>query len=131
MIVCLDQQNTHELYTVSIRPRMRFRTPDQQTLKLPNRGQQISWLAARSITHRFLRLYFPHLPEKADHPYVIPFYFCILPTECNLPDNRGNQVEVPFPTPQQVAQTEIATLRSAGLSGRKAEYGTHTLHRVG
>lgn len=32
-------------------------------------GQQISWLAARSITHRFIRLYDPSLPEKvADMP---------------------------------------------------------------
>lgn len=74
---------------------MRFRTPDQQTLKLSNRGQQISWLAARSITHRFLRLYFPHLPEKADHPYVIPFYFCILPTECNYLTTEGIRSSCP------------------------------------
>lgn len=28
-----------------------------------------------------------------------------------------------FPSPQQVAATDIATLRTAGLSARKAEYG--------
>lgn len=28
-----------------------------------------------------------------------------------------------FPSPQQVAGTDIATLRTAGLSARKAEYG--------
>lgn len=31
-----------------------------------SRGQQISWLAARSITHKFRRLYDPTLPEKPD-----------------------------------------------------------------
>lgn len=31
-------------------------------------GQQVSWLAARSITHRFVRLFFPH----RTYLYVIP-----------------------------------------------------------
>jgi hypothetical protein len=35
-------------------------------LWLDDRGQQISWLAARSITHRFIRLFDPSLPEKPD-----------------------------------------------------------------
>ena len=29
-------------------------------------GQQISWLAARSVRHKFIRLYYPELPEKPD-----------------------------------------------------------------
>jgi hypothetical protein len=29
-----------------------------------SRGQQISWLAARSINHKFVRMYDPSLPEK-------------------------------------------------------------------
>jgi hypothetical protein len=29
-------------------------------------GQQISWLAARAIQHKFLKLYFPELPDKPD-----------------------------------------------------------------
>jgi DNA-3-methyladenine glycosylase II len=29
-------------------------------------GQQVSWLAARAINHRFRRLFDPSLPEKAD-----------------------------------------------------------------
>lgn len=35
------------------------------------RGQQISWLAARAITHKFIRLFDPSLPEKPDHGLVI------------------------------------------------------------
>ncbi|KAJ7084384.1 DNA glycosylase [Mycena belliarum] len=66
-------------------------------------AQQISTLAARSIKHRFIRLYDASIPEKHSD-YV--------------PDDSGPF----FPTPQQVAQTDIPTLRSAGLSERKAEY---------
>lgn len=62
-------------------------------------GQQISWLAARSIIHKFKRLYDPTLPEK---PGEVPA------------DS--------FPTPAQVAATELSILRTAGLSTRKAEY---------
>ncbi|KIJ67702.1 hypothetical protein HYDPIDRAFT_107169 [Hydnomerulius pinastri MD-312] len=67
-------------------------------------GQQISWLAARSINHKFIRLYDPSLPEKpADYDHAkSPIAF--------------------FPTPYQVANTEVATLKTAGLSTRKAEY---------
>lgn len=67
-------------------------------------GQQISWLAARAIEHKFLRLYFPELPEKPDEQYWA----------------KARQ-EV-FPTAYQVAATDLAILRTAGLSGRKAEY---------
>ncbi|TFK44684.1 DNA glycosylase [Crucibulum laeve] len=67
-------------------------------------GQQISWLAARSITHKFRRLFDPSLPEKAtDH-------------------EESKSVTASFPTPAQVANTSIETLRTAGLSARKAEY---------
>ncbi|KAH7914124.1 DNA glycosylase [Hygrophoropsis aurantiaca] len=66
-------------------------------------GQQISWLAARSINHRFIRLYDPSLPEKPDH---------------SIPKSATSF----FPTPRQVANTDIPTLRTAGLSQRKAEY---------
>uniref|UniRef100_A0A8H7Y807 HhH-GPD domain-containing protein n=1 Tax=Psilocybe cubensis TaxID=181762 RepID=A0A8H7Y807_PSICU len=65
-------------------------------------GQQISWLAARSITHRFIRLYYPSLPEK-------------------LSDEEGKKITC-FPTPRQVANTDVSILRTAGLSARKAEY---------
>ncbi|KAG1896656.1 DNA glycosylase [Suillus fuscotomentosus] len=67
-------------------------------------AQQISWLAARSITHRFTRLYDPSLPEK-----VADYSASKSPTSF-------------FPTPYQVANTDILTLKSAGLSTRKAEY---------
>lgn len=67
-------------------------------------GQQVSWLAARSIQHKFCRLFFPHLPEKAPPP--------------------GTPGITPFPTPRQVVDLpeRTASLRSAGLSGRKVEY---------
>ncbi|TDL24272.1 DNA glycosylase [Rickenella mellea] len=68
-------------------------------------GQQISWLAARSITHRFIRIYDPSIPEK---PVVEDG---VLKTKYTM-----------HPTAPQVASTDIATLRAAGLSGRKAEY---------
>ncbi|EMD37811.1 hypothetical protein CERSUDRAFT_114463 [Gelatoporia subvermispora B] len=63
-------------------------------------GQQISWRAARSIRHRFIRLFDPSLPEQLEDHQTIDF----------------------FPTAQQVASIDSATLRTAGLSGRKAEY---------
>ncbi|KAF8513023.1 DNA glycosylase [Hysterangium stoloniferum] len=69
-------------------------------------GQQISWLAARSITHRFIRLYHPDLPEK-----VAP----VGSSDPKVPDHL-------FPSASQVAETDVLTLKSAGLSTRKAEY---------
>ncbi|KAH8990587.1 DNA glycosylase [Lactarius akahatsu] len=75
-----------------------------QTLCYSILGQQISWLAARAIHHKFLRLYFPELPEKPDEQYW-----------------AKSRQEV-FPTAYQVATTDLAILRTAGLSGRKAEY---------
>ena len=64
-------------------------------------GQQISWLAARAVTWKFVRLYFDGLPEKR-------------------PDDTRELDH--FPTPIQVAKTSIEKLRTAGLSQRKAEY---------
>ncbi|KAF7376144.1 DNA glycosylase [Mycena sanguinolenta] len=63
-------------------------------------GQQISVMAARSIKHKFIRLYDSSIPEK----YL---------------DYTPNESESFFPTPQQVAETDMATLRTAGLSARK------------
>jgi DNA-3-methyladenine glycosylase II len=64
-------------------------------------GQQISWMAARAINHKFIRLYNQSIPENyADY-------------------TEGDSF---FPSPQQVAVTDLTSLRSAGLSGRKAEY---------
>ncbi|KAI0675117.1 DNA glycosylase [Trametes maxima] len=62
-------------------------------------GQQISWKAAASITHRFVRLFDPSIPES-------------------LAESKSNF----FPSAHQVVTKDIATLRTAGLSGRKAEY---------
>ncbi|TFK89109.1 DNA glycosylase [Polyporus arcularius HHB13444] len=62
-------------------------------------GQQISWKAAAAITHKFRRLFDPSLPET-------------------LSEYEGDF----FPTAHQVVTKDVATLRSAGLSARKAEY---------
>ncbi|KAH9998439.1 DNA glycosylase [Russula compacta] len=67
-------------------------------------AQQISWLAARTIQHKFLRLFFPELPESPDEQYW-----------------TKTRKDV-FPTAYQVATKDLTTLRTAGLSGRKAEY---------
>lgn len=70
-------------------------------------GQQIAWQAARSITHRFIRLFYPDdLPEKHD-PATAESY------------------KAHFPTPRQILSIQgdqVATLKSVGLSTRKAEY---------
>ncbi|RXW21307.1 hypothetical protein EST38_g4549 [Candolleomyces aberdarensis] len=66
-------------------------------------GQQISWKAARSITHKFIRLYNPDIPEQ-------------------LTDETRNKALDVFPSPHQVVGTDLALLRTAGLSARKAEY---------
>ncbi|EJD03373.1 DNA glycosylase [Fomitiporia mediterranea MF3/22] len=75
-----------------------------RTLATSILGQQISWLAARSIVHRFIRLFDPSLPEK--------------PTDSGSTSNPDSF----FPSAHQVVAQDIATLRTAGLSGRKAEY---------
>jgi len=81
------------------------------------RGQQISWLAARSIVHRFIRLYDASLPEKpTDEEYVG------LNQEISCLISCRRRAITFFPTPSQVVNTELAVLRTAGLSARKAEY---------
>ncbi len=67
-------------------------------------GQQISWLAARSVLYRFCRLFSPDtMPEKPD--------FVGFPRE-----------QWPFPTPLMVLRTPDADLRAAGLSFAKIKY---------
>ncbi|KAF6760342.1 DNA glycosylase [Ephemerocybe angulata] len=66
-------------------------------------GQQISWKAARSITHKFIRLFNPTIPEAVTD------------------EAREEAMEV-FPSPHQVASMDATVLRTAGLSARKAEY---------
>ncbi|KZT26847.1 DNA glycosylase [Neolentinus lepideus HHB14362 ss-1] len=75
-----------------------------RTLTTSILGQQISWLAARSITWRFIRLFDPSMPEKT--------------TDYSSMTARDSF----FPSAAQVAQADVATLRTAGLSQRKAEY---------
>ncbi|QRV94235.1 HhH-GPD superfamily base excision DNA repair protein [Ceratobasidium sp. AG-Ba] len=74
-----------------------------QTLVTSILGQQISWLAARSIRHRFLRLFDPSLPEK-------------------VPPSNEPTPAYNFPSPGRLANVDIAILKTAGLSTRKAEY---------
>ncbi|KAI8972201.1 DNA glycosylase [Trametes punicea] len=62
-------------------------------------GQQISWKAAASITHKFVRLFDPSIPES-------------------LAESKSNF----FPSAHEVVTKDVATLRTAGLSARKAEY---------
>ncbi|KAH9935612.1 DNA glycosylase [Fomitopsis serialis] len=78
-----------------------FRTLVNSIMQVAVVGQQISWKAARSITHKFIRLFDPSIPED--------------PTDHSGPTSF-------FPCARQVADMDITTLRSAGLSGRKAEY---------
>ncbi|KAJ1675568.1 hypothetical protein EV182_001016 [Spiromyces aspiralis] len=72
--------------------------------------QQISGLAARAIYAKFLRLFDLDLPKAI-----------VVSVDPN--DDWGEQSTAPrFPTPSQVLSMSIDTLRSAGLSLRKAEY---------
>lgn len=73
-------------------------------------GQQISWLAARSVQHKFTRLFFPDLPDLAPHKQA---------------KEEGDYFARPtFPTPWQVIALPDAptALRAAGLSNQKASY---------
>lgn len=74
-----------------------------QTLVTSILGQQISWLAAKSIRHRFLRLFDTSLPEKAPLTHEAP-------------------IQYTFPSPGRIASLDVAILKTAGLSTRKAEY---------
>lgn len=74
-----------------------------RTLATSILGQQVSWLAARVIVYRFIRLFFSDLPEKPD--------FAGKPRD-----------ELPFPHPLDVHGADDARLRSAGLSGAKVKY---------
>lgn len=61
-------------------------------------GQQVSWMAARSITKRFIE------------------FFC-------GPVDGEERGDWPFPTPEQVAASNIPDLKGVGFSTRKSEYG--------
>lgn len=62
-------------------------------------GQQVSWMAARSITKRFVELFCGPVEEV-----------------------KSRKDEGPFPTREQVAKAEVMALRGIGCSMRKAEY---------
>ncbi|MBW0476181.1 hypothetical protein O181_015896 [Austropuccinia psidii MF-1] len=73
-----------------------------QSLSCSILGQQVSTLAARSITYRFIKLFYSDLPEKLNSSVPISTQ--------------------PFPKPEQVLELSVEQLRTAGLSQRKAEY---------
>ncbi|OBZ68024.1 DNA-3-methyladenine glycosylase 1 [Grifola frondosa] len=100
-LISVDRRFDDIFQRMKCRPFEHLETVDPfRTLAHSIMGQQISWKAARSITHRFTRLFDPSLPEKpVDHQ---PTAF--------------------FPTAHQVTTMDVETLRTAGLSGRKAEY---------
>lgn len=65
-------------------------------------AQQVSGAAAKSIKNKFVALFHP--PSGSDG------------------GGQSPEHAVTFPSPAQVAACEVAFLRQAGLSGRKAEY---------
>lgn len=81
-------------------------------------------MAARSICHRFVRLFDPSMPEKPTEESYAAFS-SLARMGSNVPCRMAEMksVDAFFPSPQQVANTDIPTLRTAGLSARKAEYG--------
>ncbi|KAL1953260.1 hypothetical protein VTO42DRAFT_3348 [Malbranchea cinnamomea] len=71
-------------------------------------GQQVSGAAAKSIKKKFITLFNKekHEPDGGDN------------NEYDYNDSLNPR----FPTPEEVAKCDIAALRTAGLSQRKAEY---------
>jgi DNA-3-methyladenine glycosylase II len=70
-------------------------------------GQQVSGAAAKSIRNKFLALFDLGAAEKKE----------------SFGDGSVNgDWHSTFPTPEQVVKLDIPTLRTAGLSQRKAEY---------
>ena len=49
-----------------------------------DRGQQISWLAARSITHKFIRLFDPSVAENPDDEQYVMSAFDMQHRTLNL-----------------------------------------------
>ncbi|KAH8085157.1 hypothetical protein HD553DRAFT_323736 [Filobasidium floriforme] len=84
-------------------------------------GQQVSWVAARAINHKFRRLFDRGLPEKVN-------------TGSGAGGDSGGGAgggegeggldgeKNSFPAPEDVLRLSVEQLRMAGLSGRKAEY---------
>ena len=79
-------------------------------------------MAARTIQHKFLRLFFPELPETPDDQELVHSFYFLFPSR-EQQETRISFHSNTFPTAYQVATMDLTTLRTAGLSGRKAEYG--------
>ena len=65
------------------------------------------------------------MPEMPTEESYVPFVYpslerTIKHKHCRIAEMKS--VDAFFPSPQQVVGTDIATLRTAGLSARKAEY---------
>ena len=69
-------------------------------------GQQVSWMAAKAINQRFRALFGFNDDAKMED------------SKEDDEDNRGG-----FPSPAMVLAKDVITLKSVGLSMRKAEYG--------
>ncbi|EAQ85741.1 hypothetical protein CHGG_06994 [Chaetomium globosum CBS 148.51] len=72
-------------------------------------SQQVSGAAAKTIKNRFIALFNPTTTTTSTEPAA--------PTDNNTPTPPPT-----FPRPADVASTPLETLRTAGLSQRKAEY---------
>lgn len=90
------------------------------------RAQQISWKAAAAITLKFRRLFDPSIPDG-------PEALCVL---ISMPQQKGCVEGADcagrsdfFPSAHQIITKDVATLRTAGLSARKAEYSERVLSR--
>ncbi|KAK2813157.1 hypothetical protein FQN50_000834 [Emmonsiellopsis sp. PD_5] len=88
-------------------------------------GQQVSGAAARSIKRRFVGLFDVRgsddkgevaVSNANNNNSINEILGTSAPSEAERYDTS------PFPTPEQVAKCDLATLRTAGLSQRKAEY---------
>lgn len=77
-------------------------------------SQQVSGAAAKAIKKRFVSLF---SPDQQQEDSVADSDKVLTPQE-----NSDSNPAKHFPTPLQVSQAEISTLRTAGLSQRKAEY---------
>ncbi|EEP80709.1 conserved hypothetical protein [Uncinocarpus reesii 1704] len=93
-------------------------------------GQQVSGAAAKSIKKKFVALFKKGSAagdsigstgesEKNDYDYGTNTQKSINETG---DVNDGDNVSMGFPTPEEVVKCDLATLRTAGLSQRKAEY---------
>lgn len=86
-------------------------------------GQQVSGAAAKSIKKKFIGLFCSGGNDK-DNDIEVNNNVNGNEDEKNKPETAEMRYDRDdnFPTPAQVAKCDIATLRTAGLSQRKAEY---------